>query len=220
MIPLGIAALLALWFRKPIMKYYYVLTAGLSGLGKLSNEQKENAALIAEAFIQFGDGDVRKLNYILATAWHESRLMPVRETSRIWTGELTISDATARDRLNDAPYLTYTNSSKSTLIPNGNAYYGRSFVQLTWYDNYVTMSDKIGVDLVTDPDEAMSPEIAAKIIVVGMMQGLFTGVGLSKYFNDTTNDPENARRTVNGKDRALLIAGYAESIATNSQNFS
>jgi putative chitinase len=41
-----------------------------------------------------------------------------------------------------------------------------------------------------------------------MIYGWFTGVGLPKYFNSTTEDPINARRIVNGTDRASTIAGY------------
>ena len=48
------------------------------------------------------------------------------------------------------------------------------------------------------------------LAMVGMMLGLsdrgdFTGKALEHYFNDTTDDPVNARRVVNGEDKALLI---------------
>ncbi len=39
-----------------------------------------------------------------------------------------------------------------------------------------------------------------------MTAGLFTGVGLPRYFNATTDDPVNARRIINGMDRAWEIA--------------
>jgi hypothetical protein len=39
-----------------------------------------------------------------------------------------------------------------------------------------------------------------------MKGGMLTGVGLPRYFNDTTDDPVNARRIVNGTDRANDIA--------------
>jgi putative chitinase len=43
---------------------------------------------------------------------------------------------------------------------------------------------------------------------VGMNRGMFTGKKLSDYFSGTTEDWVNARRIINGTDRAALIAGY------------
>jgi hypothetical protein len=41
-----------------------------------------------------------------------------------------------------------------------------------------------------------------------MQDGDFTGKDLSDYFDADTDDPVNARRIVNGTDKAQLIAGY------------
>lgn len=218
-IPGAIVLLTAILLRKPIMKYYYVLAAGFSGLKKLDSLQKENLKLLIEAFNEYGDGDEHKLYYILATAWHESRLIPVRESTRVWLGERQISDSTARARLAGMPYLEYTNWNKDEFVTTDHAYYGRGTVQLTWYDNYEKFSDIVGIDLVNNPDEALAPEIAAKITVYGMMNGSFTGRGLSDYINGQKVDYINARRTVNGTDRAQMIAGYATSIESNSENY-
>jgi hypothetical protein len=40
-------------------------------------------------------------------------------------------------------------------------YYGRGYVQLTWESNYATEGAAIGIDLVSDPDRALEPWIAA-----------------------------------------------------------
>ena len=56
----------------------------------------------------------------------------------------------------------------------------------------------------------MEPAIAAKILMRGMTEGWFTGKKLSDYFI-VTDDPVNARRIINGTDKAKLIAGYYES---------
>lgn len=42
------------------------------------------------------------------------------------------------------------------------------------------------------------------------MNTLFTGVGLPRYIRGSRCDYVNARRIVNGTDRASLIAGYAK----------
>jgi predicted chitinase len=98
-------------------------------------------------------------------------------------------------------------------VETGFVYYGRGFVQLTWAGNYKTMGKVLGVDLYHDPDLAMVPEIAYKIMSYGMMHGSFTGVSLKKYIHDGAYDYVNARRIINGTDCADKIAGYALKIA-------
>jgi len=93
---------------------------------------------------------------------------------------------------------------------DGVKYRGRGYVQLTWKNNYREMSRVVGVDLVSNPELAKVPDYAAKILFTGMTQGLFTGVGLPKYLNASGSDWYNARRVVNGTDRAGIIARDAQ----------
>ena len=81
-------------------------------------------------------------------------------------------------------------------------YIGRGYVQLTWDWNYA----KYGIK--DDPEKALDPDFSAFILIDGMVKGIFTGRGFSNYFNDKKDDPVNARRIINGKDKAELIAGY------------
>ena len=74
------------------------------------------------------------------------------------------------------------------------------------------MGDHLGIDLVSNPDRALEVDIAAEILVYGMLHGMFTGKGLSSYINSLRKDYVNARRIVNGTDRASRIAGFAESL--------
>jgi hypothetical protein len=53
-------------------------------------------------------------------------------------------------------------------------------------------------------------DISIQILVKGMTQGLFTGVNLERYFNDQREDWVNARKIINGTDRAELIALYGK----------
>jgi hypothetical protein len=46
--------------------------------------------------------------------------------------------------------------------PSG--YYGRGFIQLTWLDNYKAYGDALKVDLVKNPNLALNPKIAARIL--------------------------------------------------------
>lgn len=87
---------------------------------------------------------------------------------------------------------------------------GRGYVQLTWKKNYQTMSDLLGVDLIADPNLALDPKIAAQIMFEGMLRGTFTGKALRHYFNEATTDWLNARRIINGTDKASEIAAIAK----------
>lgn len=142
--------------------------------------------------------------YILATSYHETRqtMQPVREA-------FGTSDADAVRRL-EAAYkkgqLTWVKTPYWRADKDGKAWFGRGYVQLTHRDNYQRLGARIGVDLVADPSAALSPFIAAKIILVGMVEGLFTGKKLADYL---PGDYVGARHIVNGSDCAAAIAGYA-----------
>lgn len=98
--------------------------------------------------------------------------------------------------------------------PYGQKYYGRGHVQLTWEANYKNgqqyLKDRYGKDANIHPDASnmLDSETSALVSYDGMVYGWFTGVGLPKYFNGTTEDPTNARRIVNGTDKASTIAGF------------
>jgi len=87
-------------------------------------------------------------------------------------------------------------------------YYGRGLVQLTWDYNYKAMGKQFGVDLLGHPEKALDLDLAVKIMFFGMIKGSFTGKKLADYFNPTKGDWVNARRIINGLDKANLIAGY------------
>jgi len=89
-------------------------------------------------------------------------------------------------------------------------YYGRGYAQLTWLYHYASFTARTGIDLVRNPDLAAEPPLAARIICDGMIDGLFTGRNLGRHVNATEIDFVNARRVVNGADRADDIAAIAE----------
>lgn len=165
--------------------------------GVLSSTQILSLKLIFREWERVDGTDIRKLAYILATAMWESKLTPIREIrAKVGTP--------LYDQQN-----TYWNTG----------YYGRGYVQLTWEKNYRTIANRLNrPELVTNPDLALQPEIAAQIIVFGMYEGLFTGKKLSDYINIISEDYFNARKIVNGLDRADIIAGYSQSILTNLNN--
>lgn len=152
--------------------------------------REEHINVLFSAWRKHGDQINRHFAYILATVWHECKFEPgpERRASRIRQPRLW--------RLQQRYW------------PSG--YYGRGYVQLTWRKNYARFSRMLGVDLVSDPDLANLPHISAAITVIGMTEGYFTGVNLSYYLDDTEPDWVNARRTINGEDKAHEIAATAQ----------
>ena len=93
--------------------------------------------------------------------------------------------------------------------PNNQIYYGRGYVQLTWLANYQRARDMLKLDFVANPGLALDPLNAAHIMILGMLQGWFTGRKLSDFFIGTRSDWVDARTIINGHDHDSLIAAYA-----------
>jgi len=89
-------------------------------------------------------------------------------------------------------------------------YYGRGYVQLTWERNYDLYSGILGLDLVDDPDLALQHDVSLFVIAHGMKMGGFTGRKLEDYITRTRTDFVNARRVINGTNKAHEIAALAE----------
>jgi len=166
--------------------------------GSLSQAQVDGFKIIFEAWRKVGSGNERDLAYILATAYHETArtMQPVRET-------LATTDAKAKERLTKAWKSGKLSWVKSDYWSGG--WFGRGLVQLTHRENYVKAGKKLGIDLVSDPSKAMIPEVSALILVRGMQEGWFTNMKLTD-----AADFREARRVVNGTDRASQIAMYAD----------
>ena len=64
--------------------------------------------------------------------------------------------------------------------------------------------------MVTNPELIGLMPLSAKVAVVFMFKGLYTGKKLEDYFNDKVEDWVNARRIINGIDKAAEIAAIAQ----------
>ncbi|MBX4908171.1 hypothetical protein HJA82_12360 [Rhizobium bangladeshense] len=176
--------------------------------GELTQPQVVGMTAILDAWEKRSvEADRRWLAYILATAFHETAytMQPVRET-------LAESDMRAVEILEAAfaaGRLSWVKTPYWRPDEDGRCWLGRGLVQLTHQRNYEAMSVLTGIDLVADPDRAMEMEAAVTILIEGMLQGSFTGHKLADHLNATTEDWVNARRIVNGTDRAEKLAGYA-----------
>ena len=167
-------------------------TKMLRKLGKsqaFNQKQIDNARDILQACVPYTT-DERMLAYVLSTAIGESGLYPIKEyraAEGTWLWDV-------QNR------YWYT------------GYYGRGYVQLTWESNYAKFGQLLGIDLVGNPDLALNPYYAGQIICIGMYRGLFTGVSLQTYFTAGGADWVNARRIVNGVDKAQQFADRAYNI--------
>jgi putative chitinase len=149
---------------------------------------------------------VDRLAASLATTWHETAktMQPIHEI-----GKRSYFDK----------YEPGTRIGKvlgNTIKGDGYKFRGRGYVQLTGRRNYAFASGKLGADLLGNPDKALEPTIAAKVLYMGADEGWFTGKKLSDYL-DGIDEPDAAdlkefiesRRVINGTDKAKKIAAYA-----------
>lgn len=174
--------------------------------GRLSQMQIDGMNAILDAWFNTTMTDMRWLAYMLATAFHETgaRMQPVRET-------FATSDKQAIANLDRAFKRGQLKWVKTPYWRDGA--FGRGLVQITHWINYTKMGTILSIDLRGNPSLALKMVISIRIMFEGMTRGVslkgdFTGKSLEDYFNDTVDDPEGARRIINGKDKAKLIATY------------
>lgn len=158
--------------------------------------------------------------YALATAYHETAhtMQPIKEMggTAYFTRMYDINGnrpAKARELGNLTP-------------GDGAKYAGRGYVQLTGKTNYAKATAKLrelgfDVDLVANPDLAMRPDIAATIMVYGMLEGWFTSRKMPDDLPARGPAGKQAfalsRDIINGTDKQDLIAGYAVDFQTGLQ---
>lgn len=145
--------------------------------------------------------DRRQLAYCLATfKWETAHTMkPIDEHG---------TDAYFNSRY--GPQTKVGKTLGNTQPGDGALFHGRGYVQVTGRRNYTKAKTLTGVDLLTDPDRAKTPELAYEIAIQGMKDGWFTGKKLGNFIKDgAPPDYENARTIINGHDKAQLIADIA-----------
>jgi len=144
--------------------------------------------------------DLRWLAYMLATTFHETarKMTPIHEYGKA--------------SYFDGRYGPGTSVGKvlgNTQPGDGSRFHGRGYVQLTGRRNYTLAGAKLGIALAADPDRALELNLAAAIMFLGMSEGWFTGKKLADYITAARCDYTNARRIINGTDKAATIKGYA-----------
>jgi len=150
-------------------------------------------ALFAEANKQHITSKAQ-MAYILATVYHECYNPKTPETRMT-----PIVEFGSESYLRSKKYYPYV---------------GRGFVQLTWKENYLKynkeIEERFGVNIMQNPELVLRIDISAYIAIAGMKYGRFTGKCLNDYINVKKADTYNARRIINGLDKAQLIADYCK----------
>ncbi len=184
-------------------KFFDSVKAGILG-PTLSADEVSGCNAILEAM----DGaPLAYTAYALATAFHEtaSTMQPIKEYGGSSWYFRMYDIAGARPRL--------ARANGNTHPGDGAKFFGRGFVQLTWRSNYKRAGDKLGVDLIANPDRALDPAIAAQIMRQGMDAGWFTGKRFADYLPRETIATRAqftaARRIINGIDKSAKIAAHA-----------
>lgn len=162
--------------------------------GRFTQAQVDGINILLETCKDF-ELTTSEAAYVLATAYHETwkTMQPIEEV-----GKGKKYDYGLRLKMSRKPYTDSTH-----------IFYGRGFVQVTWYENYkkLTKANNKGWDFFTNPELLLEPAPSAWAMVYGMKHGLFTGKKLSTFIQK--NDFINARRVVNGLDKAEEIAEIA-----------
>lgn len=187
--------------------------------GRLTQNQVDGLNATIKAFDLYGDGDIRKLAYIMATGFHEAKFEPVRENLNytsaariraVWPSRFP-SEAAAKPYVRNPPGLAekvYGGRADLGNVEPGDGwkFRGGGPPQLTGRTNYA----RYGLD--RNPDDITKPSIWPRVLVLGMMHGDFTGKKLGDYINQAQADYVGARATVNGdgKTNGAKIAAYAK----------
>ncbi|MBS1513868.1 MAG: hypothetical protein JSS63_02475 [Bacteroidetes bacterium] len=178
-------------FKINLEKFY---TGYRQKFGSLSQGQVDGLNFLIECFEKSRlINRLSEFAYILATVKHETAetFQPIEE----------------RGGWNYFKYLIGKLGIKN--LSEANRYKGRGYVQLTGKVNYQLFTELLGIDFINQPEITMQKLYAWMILEIGMTRGLFTGKKLQDYIKENSRDFFNARRIINGLDKAGLIASYA-----------
>ena len=158
-----------------------------------------------------------QIAYILATAAHETGfvMQPVREG-------FAKSEEAARQHVRNLYVAGKIRVNYALPNEHGKSFYGRGLAQITHEANYVKAAVMLGLPkntFIDNPDLLLLPEYAIPALVMGMEKGIYTAYKLKDYINNNQTDFLNARRIINGLDKAPRIKKYAENFLTAIMTF-
>jgi murein DD-endopeptidase MepM/ murein hydrolase activator NlpD/LysM repeat protein len=170
----------------------------------LPNAPRENVEaytpLVLNALAEQGIDNPQVVSYAFATINAEtSEFAPIHEYASGMAYE---------------PHTRVGQRLGNTQEGDGPRYRGRGFVQLTGRNNYRHMGEVLGIDLENNPDLALQPETAARILAVFLAERQDRLVPALEE-----NDMVAARRVVNGGTHGInrMVSAY-ETATTIAEN--
>lgn len=199
--------------KEAMEKYKEVYPERIEKIKEVAPKQAENIeTYTVEVDKELKDRNMdskEALAYALATTERESgnTMLPRREGSASGFPNTEEGAIAAVTQLYERGII-----SRNYALPHpktGQRYYGRGYIQLTEYDNYRIYGDAIGEDLVNNPDLALEPEIATKILAE-----FFKRKGIDKLVED--GDFAGARYYINrdgaGEEVKKIYEKYLKAI--------
>jgi hypothetical protein len=191
-------------------KFYDAVRTSLFA-GKLSHSQVDGMESLLDVWDKHfaGAADIPNptdhLAYDLATAFHETAksMQPITEYGQV----------SYFDKYN--PGTKLGEQLGNTEKGDGYRFRGEGHVQNTGRRNALKATTRLnemfglGIDLVANPEQRRDPFVSAMSLFLGNKEGWWTGKKLGDYLIPGRPDFVNARRVVNGTDKAATIAGYA-----------
>jgi len=181
------------------------------------NRTIDDAAWFAEYRNQFGSlsqGQVDGINFIIPNMEKDTEAAYTNVT--VFERQMAYLWATMKlEVANTYKPITEYGTQYCANYDGGCTYKGRGYVQLTHKYNYRNMTPHVNrilglnIDLVANPTLALDPDIAYTVMSYGSFNGVFTGKAIGDYINANGTDYYNARRVINGTNKASLVAGYA-----------
>lgn len=166
--------------------------------------------------------DLGQTAYILATAYGETggKMQPRRENlsysagrlRQVWPNRfptLTAASRYARQPRALANKVYNGRMGNRVSSDDGWLYRGNGLGQITGRDNHQKWGDRLGVDLIGNPQLLEDLQVSARALVKPMLEGWATGFDLPKFVDGERRDYVRARRVWNGTFEAAKYADFA-----------
>ena len=126
-------------------------------------EVEANWPLVFAALVAAGQGSVRSQAGAIGTICIEtgSRFAPIAEFYNDPPGKYAYFEGMYG--IGNHPSAA---AMGNTQVGDGARYFGRGFPQITWKNHYKNYGERLGVDLVGNPDLALDPNISAQIFAL------------------------------------------------------
>ena len=186
------------------------------GIINMNSERMANVSLLMDAMQNAGISNPYLQAAILGVVGKESKFLPkdercynntsnerIRGVFGAKVGGYTESELTTLKKDCEAFFNVVYGGRYGNMGNDGYKYRGRGFNQLTFRGSYKSIGDKIGVNLVANPDLVNSPDVAAKVMIE-FLKGRFAQTQYVKQYidNGVVNDAPDL-------DSAIRVAAHA-----------